>query len=323
MAALFHIGVNPFLFLCGHGPTGTGNDKDGCVIRHGWLFQQAEGADIVPLLEQDLSCGRQPRSLSIIETRFPVPFEKEHAFLAVLRDTDQGTCQLRFRGRVDPNALPGAFKHGRIGSGNAILLGDFRLPFRIDELHRNLRAGLSITIEPFFVGLVAGVLFSGKDGNGHLTRKAPQQAIRLGGKGEILILRQIPTNGVAGSQKIDNDKNADEKKDHQQTVRPYTRRAAGGEGFQTTDMGDNEHDEGEECRSSQEGYQPEFLRNKAIPDRSGSSQSQANHAEWNRLRGHFHRAESTTRCAKNSIKARLLKKYTRSFVSISPRTKWS
>ena len=165
MAALFHISMNPFLFLGSHRPTGAGYDEDRGVIRHGCLFEQAEGADIVTLLEQDLSGGRQSGSLAVVKTWFSMPFEKEQAFLAVLRHTDQRPCQLHFRGSIDSNAVPGAFEDGRVGSGNAIILGDFGLPFRVDELHGNLRAGLPITIEPFFVGLVARVLFSGEDGD--------------------------------------------------------------------------------------------------------------------------------------------------------------
>jgi len=191
------------------------HDEDGGEIRHSVLFEQAEGADVVALLEQDLSGGRQSGSLPIIEARFPVPFEKEHAFLAVLRHADQRPCQFHFRGRGDPNGVAGAFENGRIGSCNAVVLGDFRLPFRVDELHRNLRARLPITIEPFFVGLIAGVLFSGEDGDEHLVRKTTQHAMRLRGEGEVLVLRQIPTNGVAGGEKVDDRENADEEEDHQ------------------------------------------------------------------------------------------------------------
>ena len=173
MAALFHIGVNPFLFLGRHRSAGPGYNEDGRAIGHGRLLEQAESPDVVPLLEQNLSGGRQPGSLPIIKARLPVPFEKEYALLTVLGHTDQRSGQFRLRRRVDTNTLPGTFEHGCIGSGNAILLGDFRLPFRVDELHGNLRAGLPITIEPFFVGLVAGILFSSEDGDGHVTWKAP------------------------------------------------------------------------------------------------------------------------------------------------------
>ena len=224
-----------------------------------------------------------------------MPFEKEHAFLAVLRHADQRTCQFHFRGRGDPNAVPGAFENGRIGSCNAVVLGDFRLPFRVDELHGNLRAGLPITIEPFFVGLIAGVLFSGKDGDGHLAQEAPQHAMRLRGEREVLVLRQVPTNRVAGSKKIDDRENADEEEDHQQAVCTHACRATGGEGFQAAEMDDKKEDEAEECRSFHEGDQPEFLRGEAIADRSGHGQSHSDHAKWNRLEIHFHRAESTTR----------------------------
>ena len=201
-----------------------------------------------------------------------MPFEKEHAFLAVLGNADQRPCQLHFRGSSNPNAVPGAFKNGRIGSCDAVILGDFRLPLRVDELHGDLRAGLPITIEPFFVGLIAGILFSGEDGDGHLARKTPQHAMRLRGEGEVLVLRQIPTNGVTGSQKIDDGENADEEEDHQQAVGPHARRAAGGEGFQAAEMDDKKNNEAEERRSFQKGDQPEFLRNEAVADRSGHSQ---------------------------------------------------
>ena len=145
----------------------------------------------------------------------------------------------------------------------------------------------------------------------------------LRGEGEVLVLRQIPSNGVAGGQKIDDHENADEQKDHQQTVGPHTRRAASGEGFHPTEMGDKRDEEAEESGPFQKSSQPNFLWSETIADRSSRSQSHAHHAKGKRLDGHFHRAESTTRCAKKSIKARLLKKYTRSFVSTSPRTKWS
>ena len=115
----------------------------------------------------------------------------------------------------------------------------------------------------------------------------------------------------------------DEQKDHQQTVGAHTRRAASGEGFQSAEMGDKRDEEAEEGRPFQKASQPKFFRNETITDRSGRSQGQADHAKGKRLEVHFHRAESTTRCAKKSIKAKLLKKYTRSFVSTSPRTKWS
>ncbi len=208
-------------------------------------LSKLRGIDVVTLLEQDLSGGRQSGSLPIVETWFTVAFEKEHAFLAVLRYTDQRPCQFHFRGSGDPNGVAGAFENGRIGSGNAVVLGDFRLPFRVDKLHGNLRACLPITIEPFFVRLVARVFFSGKDGDGHLARETPQHAMRLRGKREVLVLRQIPTNGVAGSQKIDDCENADEEEDHQQTVGTHARRAAGGEGFQAAEMDDKKYNEEE------------------------------------------------------------------------------
>ena len=277
------------------GRRGAGYDQDGGVFRHGFFFEQTECADVVTLLEQDLSGGGQPGSLPIVETRFPVPFEKEHTFLAVLRDANQRPCQFHFRGSVDPDAVPGAFEHSRIGSCNTVVLGDFRLPFRVDELHGNLRAGLTITIEPFLIGLVAGILFSGEDGDKHLARKTPQHTIRLWSEGEVLILRQIPTNGMARGQKIDNDENADEEEDHQQTVGPCSRRAASGEGFQAAEMDDEKNNEAEEGRSFQKGNQPNILRDDAIADRSGHSQNRADHAKGNCLEIHFHRAESTTR----------------------------
>ncbi len=154
---------------------------------------------------------------------------------------------------------------------------------------------MPITIEPFFVGLVAGVLFSGEDGDEHLAREAPQHAICLRGEGEVLVLRQIPTNGVAGGEKVDDRENADEEEDHQQAVCTHARRAAGGEGFQADEMDDKKKDEAEERRSSHEGDQPEFFRGEAIADRSGHGQSYSHHAKWNCLEVHFHRAESTTR----------------------------
>src|SRR5207249_9055413 len=91
MAAFFHISVNPFLFLGGHRSARTCYHKNSGMVRHGCLFKQAERADVVPLLEQDLSGGRQPCSLPIVETRLSMPFEKEHPFLAVLRDADQSS----------------------------------------------------------------------------------------------------------------------------------------------------------------------------------------------------------------------------------------
>ena len=142
--------------------------------------------------------------------------------------------------------MAGAFENGRIGFCNAVILGDFRLPFRVDKLHGNLRAGLPITIEPFFVGLVAGVFFSGEDGDEHLARETPQHAMRLRGEGEVLVLRQIPTNGVAGSEKVDDRENADEEEDHQQAVCTHARRPTGGEGFQAAEMDDKKEDQAEE-----------------------------------------------------------------------------
>ena len=265
------------------------------MIRHGCLFEQTEGANVVALLEQDLSGGRQSGPLPVVKTRFTVPFEKEHAFLAVLRHTDQRPCQFHFGGRSDPDAVPGAFENCRIGFCNAIVLGDFRLPFWVDELHRNLLACLPITIEPLFEGLVARVFFSSENGDGYLARESPQHAMRLRGKGEVLVLRQIQTNGMAGSKKVDDRENADEEEDHQQTVCAHPRRTTGGEGFQAAEMDDKKEDEAEERRSFQEGDQPEFLRGEAIDDRSGHGQSQSDQAKRNRLEIHFHRAESTTR----------------------------
>jgi hypothetical protein len=61
---------------------------------------------------------------------------------------------------------------------------------------------------------------------------------------------------VAGSQKIDDDKNTDEKHDHQETVGAYARRATGGKGFQAAEMDDKQDDEAEKGRSFQEGNEP-------------------------------------------------------------------
>src|ERR1044072_682980 len=106
MAALFYIGMNPFLLLGHHRPARPSYDKDGGAIRHGRLFEQAEGTDVVPLLKQNISRSGEPCSLPVIKTRFPVPFEKKHTFLRILRNSDQCPCQFRFRWSINPNALP-------------------------------------------------------------------------------------------------------------------------------------------------------------------------------------------------------------------------
>src|SRR5205807_9874872 len=115
---------------------------------------------------------------------------------------DRCPCPVLFGGRSDLDAVPVACEIGRIGFCNPIVLGDFRLPFWVDELYRNLLACLPITIEPLFEGLVARVFFSSKNSDGYLARESPQHAMRLRGEGEVLVLRQIPTNGMAGSKKV-------------------------------------------------------------------------------------------------------------------------
>ena len=323
MAALLHIGVNPFLFFCGHRAAGACYDQDGRLIRHGCFFEQAKRADIVSLFEQDVFGGREACSLPIVEARFPMSFEKEHLFLPVLSHADQGSGQFHFRGRGDADCVAGAFKYSRVGSVDAVVLSDFRLPFRVDKLHGHLRAGLSITIEPFFIGLVARIFFSSEDGDEHFAREISQYAIGLRRKGEVLVLRQVPPDGVAGCEEIHDGENADEEEDHQQAVGPHTSGAAGGEGFQSAEMDDCKEEEAKEGRPFHKGHQPEFFRGETVADCSCQGQGHADYSQWNRFHTYFHLVESTTRWDKKSINASPLTKYTRSFVSTSPRTRWS
>jgi len=144
--------------------------------------------------------------------------------------------------------LRAAFKDRDIGSGDAIVLCDFRLTLGVDELDGQLGTGLPITVEAFLVRLVPWVLLPREHCDADIPREVAKDTIGFRRERIVLILGEVPADRMSRREEVDDGEDAEKQRHHEHTVGAHAGRSLGGKGlepFEVDGKGPNERDQGQ------------------------------------------------------------------------------